>query len=279
MFKKLSNIGDCGIVCDFGEEVNRSINTEVIKLFHHVKKQSSDGNLSGILNCTPSYNKLIINFDLNKTNTNKIIDFLKSVDFSKLNLSEDKKEWIIPICYDFEMDLENMSKVLKIDKKEIINIHLNTVFFIYMIGFVPGHPFMGDLDSKLFLNRLKTPRVKIPAGSIGIVEKFCNIYPYESPGGWNIIGKTPKKIFNKWNLDFSVIGKTTNSRNLVLNFCGKEVANLPLNSLSTDAPIYDRKWKKSLISKIIINNGWGLIRLQSIGMSLEDIFMQITTSE
>ena len=106
MFKKLSNIGDCGIVCDFGEEVNRSINTEVIKLFHYVKKQSSDGNLLGILNCTPSYNKLIINFDLNKTNTNKIIDFLKSVDFSKLNLSEDKKEWIIPICYDFEMDLE-----------------------------------------------------------------------------------------------------------------------------------------------------------------------------
>jgi KipI family sensor histidine kinase inhibitor len=153
--------------------------------------------LSGILNCTPSYNKLIINFDLNKTNTSKIFDFLKSVDFSKLNLSENKKEWIIPICYDFEMDLKNMSKVLKIDKEEIINIHLNTDFFIYMIGFVPGHPFMGDLDSKLFLNRLTTPRVKIPAGSVGIVEKFCNIYPYESPGGWNIIGKTPKKVFNK----------------------------------------------------------------------------------
>ena len=68
-----------------------------------------------------------------------------------------------------------------------------------MIGFVPGHPFMGDLDAKLFLNRLTTPRVKIPAGSIGIVEKFCNIYPYESPGGWNIIGKTPKKIFNNKN--------------------------------------------------------------------------------
>jgi len=196
MFKKLSNIGDCGIVCDFGEEVNKSINTEVIKLFHYVKKQSSNGNLLGILNCTPSYNKLIINFDLNKTNTNRIFDFLKTVDFSKLNLSEDNKEWTIPICYDFGMDLENMSKVLKIDKEEIINIHLNTVFFIYMIGFVPGHPFMGDLDAKLFLNRLTTPRVKIPAGSIGIVEKFCNIYPYESPGGWNIIGKTPKKIFN-----------------------------------------------------------------------------------
>ena len=199
MFKKLSNIGDCGIVCDFGEEVNRSINTEVIKLFQHVQKHCFQGNLLGILNCTPSYNKLIITFDLKKTNAKKIFDFLKSVNFSKLDLSVTKKEWIIPICYDFEMDLENISKVLKLDKQEIINIHLNTVFFIYMIGFVPGHPFMGDLNSKLYLNRLNTPRVKIPAGSVGIVEKFCNIYPYESPGGWNIIGRTTTKLFNKQN--------------------------------------------------------------------------------
>ena len=197
MFKKLNNIGDCGIVCDFGDEVNRTINISVIKLFHHIKKEVSKGNLDGILNYTPSYNKLIINFDLGKINSSKIMDFLKSVDFSKLNISQNSKKWTIPVCYDFEMDLANMSKILKINKEEIINIHLSTDFFVYMVGFIPGHPFMGDLDSNLFLNRLKTPRVKIPAGSVGIVEKFCNIYPYESPGGWNIIGRTPTKLFNK----------------------------------------------------------------------------------
>ncbi len=199
MFKKLSNIGDCGIVCDFGDEVNKSVNIEVIKLFHYVTKQCSDGNLLGILNCTPSYNKLIINFDLEKIKSSQIVDFIKSIDFSKLNFSQNKKEWVIPICYDFGMDLENISKTLKIDIKEIINIHLNTTFYIYMVGFIPGHPFMGDLNSKIFLNRLKTPRVKIPPGSVGIVEKFCNIYPYESPGGWNIIGRTPIKLFNEKN--------------------------------------------------------------------------------
>jgi len=199
MFKKLSNIGDCGIVCDFGEEVNQGINASVIQLFHHVRKEVSKGNLNGILNYTPSYNKLIINFDLEKINSSKIMDFLKSVDFSKLNFSQNSKKWTIPICYDFELDLENISKTLKINKDEIINIHLNTDFFVYMVGFIPGHPFMGDLNSKLFLKRLKTPRVKIPPGSVGIVEKFCNIYPYESPGGWNIIGKTPIKLFNKQN--------------------------------------------------------------------------------
>ena len=197
MFKKLNNIGDCGIVCDFGDEVSRSINTSVIKLFHHIKKEVSEGNLDGVLNYTPSYNKLIINFDLEKINSSKIKDFLNSVDFSKLNISQSSKTWTIPICYDFEMDLLNMSKTLKMNRDEIIDVHLNTNFFIYMVGFIPGHPFMGDLDSKLFLNRLKTPRVKIPAGSVGIVEKFCNIYSYESPGGWNIIGRTPTKLFNK----------------------------------------------------------------------------------
>jgi len=197
MFKKLSNIGDCGIVCDFGEEVNQQVNAEVIKLFHYIKKQLSEGSLNGILNCAPSYNKLIITFDLEKINSLIITNFLKSIDFTKLSFSQNKKEWIIPICYDLEMDLDNMIKTLNISKDEIINIHLNTTFFIYMIGFIPGHPFMGDLNSKLFLNRLKTPRVKIPSGSVGIVEKFCNIYPYESPGGWNIIGRTPIKLFNK----------------------------------------------------------------------------------
>jgi len=155
MFKKLNNIGDCGIVCDFGEEVNREINTSVIKLFQHVKKEVLKGNLSGILNYTPSYNKLIINFDLEKINSSKIIDFLKSVDFSKLNLSQNNKKWTIPICYDFEMDLKNMSSALKINKDEIIKIHLNTDFFVYMVGFIPGHPFLGRFKLKTFYKSFK----------------------------------------------------------------------------------------------------------------------------
>ncbi len=158
MIKKLNNIGDCGIVCDFGEEVNKEINIRVIQLFHHIKKEVSKGNLNGILNYTPSYNKLIINFDLEKINSSKIIDFLKSIDFSRLNFSQNNKKWNIPICYDFEMDLESMSEKLKINKDEIINIHLNTDFFVYMVGFIPGHPFMGDLNSKLFFKSFENTK-------------------------------------------------------------------------------------------------------------------------
>jgi allophanate hydrolase subunit 1 len=154
------------LVCDFGEEVNREINTSVIKLFYHVKKEVLKGNLNGILNYAPSYNKLIINFDLEKINSSKIFDFLKSVDFSKLNLSQNSKKWTIPVCYDFEMDLENMSKTLKMNKDEIINIHLSTDFFVYMVGFIPGHPFMGDLNTKLFLNRKRHLELKYQQGQL-----------------------------------------------------------------------------------------------------------------
>jgi len=199
MLMKLNNIGDSGVVCDFGDEVNQLINDNVIKLFQYIKKEVAIGHIQGILNFTPSYNKLIISFDPTITNTKNILDFLNFVDFSKLNSALDRKEWTVPICYDFEIDLTYISKKLKIDRNDIIKIHSKTTFYIYMIGFVPGHPFMGDLDPKLYLNRLETPRVKVPAGSVGIVEKFCNIYPYESPGGWNIIGRTPIKLFNNKN--------------------------------------------------------------------------------
>ena len=150
---KLSNIGDCGVICDFGNEVNREINAQVINLFHVMKLQTEEKKLIGILNLAPSYNKLIINFDLKKTSSKKIIDFIEKIDLSKFNFKNDNKEWEIPICYDLSLDLENLSKDLKLDKEEIINIHLSTNFFIYMIGFIPGHPFMGDLDKKLYTSR------------------------------------------------------------------------------------------------------------------------------
>ena len=79
----------------------------------------------------------------------------------------------------------------------IIKSHLSTNFFVYMIGFMPGLPFMGDLQSNLSVSRLITPRVCVPSQSVGVVEKFCVIYPNESPGGWNIIGRTPIRLFFK----------------------------------------------------------------------------------
>ena len=119
-------------------------------------------------------------------------------------MSLDKSEFKkieIPICFDesFALDIDRINKKLNLTKEEIINTHLNKEYFCYMTGFIAGMPFLGDINEKLRLNRLETPRVKVPKGSIGLTEQFCNIYTFESPGGWNIIGNTPVKIFDKYN--------------------------------------------------------------------------------
>ena len=198
MLKKISNIGDCGITCDFGDEVNKKTNKEVIKFFNFIDDSVKNKKIRGILNYTPSYNKLIINFDLEQVRSKELIEFIKSNDYSKTIFSEQSKILEIPICYDeeFALDIKRLEEKTKLNFNEIVKEHQNTDFFVYMIGFVPGQPFLGDLKNNLYHDRLDTPRVKINKGSVGIVEKFCTIYTFESPGGWNIIGKTPLDLFN-----------------------------------------------------------------------------------
>ena len=196
MIKNIVNLGDAAIYCDFGSEVNKEINSKVIKYFKALKEK----NLKGITNLSPSYNKLIISFDLNQTNYNelkhKILDLNLNTKIKNL-----KKKIDVPICCDdeFSLDIERIENKLKKSKSEIINLFLENNYFCYMTGFIAGMPFLGDIDKKIQLNRLETPRVKVPKGSIGLTEQFCNIYTFESPGGWNIIGKTPINIFNPAN--------------------------------------------------------------------------------
>ena len=196
MIKNISNLGDASVYCDFGNEVNEKINSNVINYFKHLKENK----INGITNITPSYNKLIISFDLEVINFEKLKDKIKKINLENIE-KEEKKIVKVPICIDdeFSLDLKRLSNKLKITEKQIISSFLSKEYFCYMTGFIAGMPFMGDIDSKIRLYRLETPRVKVPKGSIGITEQFCNIYTFESPGGWNIIGNTPMKIFDKFN--------------------------------------------------------------------------------
>ena len=106
MLKKITNIGDSGITCDFGDEVNKNTNKEVIKLFNFIQESVNTRKLKGILNYTPSYNKLIINFELGVINSKKITEFIKNNDYSKMTFQEKNKLVEIPICYDEEFALD-----------------------------------------------------------------------------------------------------------------------------------------------------------------------------
>ena len=192
MIKNISNLGDAALYCDFGTEVNKQINSEVIKYFNSIREK----NIRGINNLTPSYNKLIISFDLKVTNFKEIKN-----EIEKLSESETQKiinkNLEIPVCCDasFSLDIERLEKKLNINKNEILENFFNQEFFCYMTGFIAGMPFLGDLSEKMRAQRLETPRVKVPKGSVGMTEQFANIYTFESPGGWNIIGNTPLEVF------------------------------------------------------------------------------------
>ena len=193
MIKNILNLGDAALYCDFGSEVNKEINANVINYFINLKNIK----IEGVINITPSYNKLIISFDLKKINFNELKSIIENIDLSETNFKSTKRIEI-PICCEktFALDIKRLEKKLSLNVSKIYKNFFNKEYFCYMTGFIAGMPFLGDLDDKLRAKRLDTPRVKVPKGSIGLTEKFANIYTFESPGGWNIIGNTPLKIFD-----------------------------------------------------------------------------------
>ena len=201
MIKNISNLGDAAVYCDFGSEVNETINSNVIDYFDHLSELIKEEKIQGITNLTPSYNKLIVSYDLNITNYKETKNLLENLIIKK-NIKKNNKKIEIPVCCEKEygLDFERLNIKLSISEDEILKLFFNKEYFCYMTGFIAGMPFLGDINEKIRCDRLETPRVKVPKGSVGITEQFANIYTFESPGGWNIIGNTPLKVFDEMNL-------------------------------------------------------------------------------
>ena len=194
MIKNISNLGDAALYCDFGSEVNKETNSKVIRYFKSLREK----NIHGIDNLTPSYNKLIISFDLKNTNFRKIKKIIEDLNVNETQ-PETPKKIEIPVCCEssYSLDIERLESKLSLNREKIYENFFNKEYFCYMTGFIAGMPFLGDLDKNMRAKRLETPRVKVPKGSVGLTEQFANIYTFESPGGWNIIGNTPLKIFDE----------------------------------------------------------------------------------
>ena len=193
MIKNISNLGDAAVYCDFGLEVNKSVNSEVIKYFKALKKE----NIESINNLTPSYNKLIVSYDLRKTNFKEIKKLIENLNVNETQDNNSNKIEI-PVCCDdqFSLDIKRLEEKLNISRDKILENFFSKEYFCYMTGFIAGMPFLGDLDENMRVPRLETPRVKVPKGSVALTEQFANIYTFESPGGWNILGNTPVDVFD-----------------------------------------------------------------------------------
>ena len=165
MIKNISNLGDAALYCDFGTEVNKDINSKVIKLFETIREK----NIEAINNLTPSYNKLIISFDLKITNFKKIKEIVENIKIKETQKLNSKKLQI-PVCCDssVSLDIERLEKKLNLDREQILEVFFNKEFFCYMTGFIAGMPFLGDLEEKMrafyesYEGKKKRPRVVFP---------------------------------------------------------------------------------------------------------------------
>jgi KipI family sensor histidine kinase inhibitor len=188
-------MGDRGLLLEFGDEISSEVNEKVRRMTLAIQAES----VEGIVEIVPTYrsllilhNPLILSFVDLKKRLERIEKELQQTPFPEPKLTR------IPALYggSYGPDLEEVAKYHQISPEEVIRLHCSKPYFIYMIGFMPGFPYMGELPEALITPRLKTPRLSVSAGSVAIAQRQTGIYPMESPGGWQIIGRTPVKLFN-----------------------------------------------------------------------------------
>jgi KipI family sensor histidine kinase inhibitor len=188
-------MGDRGLLLEFGDEISAEVNEKVRRMTLAIQAESIDGMIETVptyRSLLVLYNPLILPVDELKKRLIRLEEELKQTSFPDPKLTK------IPVLYGgtYGPDLEGVARHLQISPEEVVRLHCSKPYFIYMIGFMPGFPYMGELPDTLITPRLKTPRLSVPAGSVAIAQKQTGIYPMESPGGWQILGRTPIKLFD-----------------------------------------------------------------------------------
>ncbi len=193
VFPKIKSFGEHAVLLEWSNEISFSTHNEVMGFINIIDSRFK----SMIIETVPAYCSLVVYLN-NTTNQDDFINMLNSKIIFDENLQKEQNVIYIPVCYDLEFgwDLAEISQELKMPVDEIIKRHTAGEYSVYFLGFLPGFPYLGGLDSALEMNRKATPRSLVSAGSVGIAGKQTGIYTMDSPGGWNIIGKSPLTFFD-----------------------------------------------------------------------------------
>jgi KipI family sensor histidine kinase inhibitor len=187
--------GDKAIFVEFGDAIDPQLNRRV----RHLVLALHKARIPGVIETVPTYRSLLVYYEPLQISAQKLREALHSLAQPLAESELPKPRLIeIPTVYggEYGPDLEFVAAHNSLSVPEAIQIHTGTPYLIYMIGFMPGFPYLGGMSSRIAMPRLETPRTKIPAGSVGIAGSQTGIYPAESPGGWRLIGRTPLKLFD-----------------------------------------------------------------------------------
>lgn len=200
----IAPVGDEALLVEFGERIDETLNRRV----HLLKNRLGKANIRGIRETLPTYRSLLIFYDPALLSyrhlCRKLAGLLKGEEDQTVGgrqAAEEKRAaggvLAVPCCYGgrYGPDLADMEKALQITDDEIVRLHSGVDYKVYMIGFLPGFPYLGGMDERIRMPRLAVPRTKIPARSVGIGDNQTGVYPVNSPGGWRLIGKTPLDFY------------------------------------------------------------------------------------
>jgi inhibitor of KinA len=197
-------LGDEALIIDFGNKIDEEINKKVLHLFHRLKKTSH----LHITDLIPAYSSLTVYYDViavyqkkepEKTAFETIVEWIEELNKTEEPILQETNRLIeVPVCYTetFATDIHYMAQQKNIDVEEIIHLHTSKTYRVFMMGFLPGFAYMGEVDEKISVPRKPQPQ-NVVAGAVGIAGKQTGIYPLDCPGGWQIIGRTPIRLFNR----------------------------------------------------------------------------------
>ena len=186
--------GDTSIVVEFGDQIDRLLNRQVLRTNGAVQRAE----LKGVTETVPTFRSLLIHYDPLETSAAELIEQLESLTDAGDEHGFVPRTWCIPACYEDDKapDLAKVAERIGLTTDQVIEAHCSHTYHVYMLGFLPGYPYMGDLPAELCLPRLENPRLRVPPGAVAIVTTLTAIYPIESPGGWHLIGSTPVLLFD-----------------------------------------------------------------------------------
>lgn len=199
---RIRPLGDCAVIVEWGGIISEEIHREV----HAAARRIEDQPFDGLVECIPSYTTLSVHYDPVKVRKPEqyltagayVRDLLEEFVRQPVASLEEKSTVVdIPVCYGgkYGPDLEDVAALNDLTAAEVIRLHSEGPYLVYALGFAPGFPYIGGMEERISAPRKKTPRLKIPAGSVGIAGNQTGIYPIETPGGWQIIGRTPLSLF------------------------------------------------------------------------------------
>ena len=192
---QISPLGDLAVVLAFGNEIKEKTNRQIQIFTNKLEKEK----IRGIVEWVPAYTTLTIYYQPEVITYDSLNAELERVANSQGQSKQDRTlVYEIPVCYggDWGQDLAYVAEYHGLDEEEIIHLHANREYLIYMMGFMPGFPYLGGLPEKLAVPRLETPRKNVLPGAVGIGGNQTGIYPSDVPSGWRIIGTTPVTLFS-----------------------------------------------------------------------------------